>query len=624
MTLAAPDISSLASLALVEATGSVNADLTLDKAEVGQGVAIRANAKDVAVAGTRVGQLDLNAKIADALGLPLIDGQMSGSGIFVSGFEIDAVHATASQVDPMKMKFAADARLAVGTLADLSGELTRLDGGFAATLDTLRLRQKDVTATLTAPATVTMRNGAIELTPLGLDIGQGRLTAQGKLDDTFNLELAIQSLPLAVANAIRPDLGLAGAVNGTASVTGPRSAPNVQFNVDAEGIASSITRSAGLPPVGVRATGQTANGRLNLDAAVSSQNGLAATAKGSVPLGAGNLDVAINLQTFPLALVDRVAGNRGLRGTVSGTGHATGTLADPAASFDLRGEGISATVLSGNGVPALNFTAAGDYRGMALRLNSARVTGAGGLELTGSGTIPLRGPGLDARVSGSAPLSLANPLLADRTAQVTGLVRIDATARGSITAPEVSGRVTLSDGTLIDPETNLRLQGMTLAASLGGNAVEIESFRANVVTGGNITAQGRVGLSGGFTVRRDRPPQQRPLHRRQLREHPAERQSRPERAAGRRRRKALGQHRPRPDRDLDLRGPGREQPGRGPDPALPAPGGGGADPRPRAGRRPRPAIGAVRSRHRARCHRPRAEPESSSAGGASTSSSAAS
>ena len=64
------------------------------------------------------------------------------------------------------MRFSADTRLAIGTLADVTGELTRLDGGFAATLDTLRIRQAAASATLTAPATVTISGGAVELTPL--------------------------------------------------------------------------------------------------------------------------------------------------------------------------------------------------------------------------------------------------------------------------------------------------------------------------------------------------------------------------------------------------------------------------------------------------------------------------
>ncbi len=106
---------------------------------------------------------------------------------------------------------------------------------------------------------MTIRGGAVELTPLGLDFGGGgNLTAQGRMDERFDLDLAIRNLPLALANAIRPDLGLAGTVNGTARVTGPRATPDVRFDLKAAGIASAITRSAGLPPVELDATGQTA------------------------------------------------------------------------------------------------------------------------------------------------------------------------------------------------------------------------------------------------------------------------------------------------------------------------------------------------------------------------------
>ena len=94
--------------------------------------------------------------------------------------------------------------------------------GFAATLASLSLRQPGIAATLTAPATVTVRGGAVELTPLALDFGTGSLTAQGRIDETFDVDVAIRAMPLALANTIRPDLGLAGTVDGTARITGPR------------------------------------------------------------------------------------------------------------------------------------------------------------------------------------------------------------------------------------------------------------------------------------------------------------------------------------------------------------------------------------------------------------------
>ena len=71
----------------------------------------------------------------------------------------------------------------------MTGTLTRLPEGFAATLATLSLRQNDVAARLAAPATVTVAGGAIELTPLALDLGAGRLTAQGRIADTFDVDV---------------------------------------------------------------------------------------------------------------------------------------------------------------------------------------------------------------------------------------------------------------------------------------------------------------------------------------------------------------------------------------------------------------------------------------------------
>lgn len=495
LRLDAPDVAPLAAFALVEATGAVNARIDLAAAEVGQGVGLVAQARDIVVGATRIGSLDVKAQVSDALGLPLVNGTVQGGGIVAGGIELASLSATATQSDATTMRFQAESRLAIGTLADLSGELKRLDQGFAARLDTLRLRQQGVAATLGAPATVTVSGGAVELTPLKLDFGTGSLTAQGRMAETFDIDVAIQTMPLAIANAIRPDLQAGGTVSGTARVTGPRDAPDVRFDVAATDVASNVTRNAGLPPVSLTARGTTSGGRLGLDARVTAGGGLAAEARGSLPLGAGNLDMAVDLQSFPVALVDRIAGNRGLRGTATGQATVRGTIADPDVTFSVRGEGLTATVMSSNGIPPVNVAADGTFRARTVTLQNARATGAGGMDLTGSGRIPLSGPGLDVQVSGTAPLAMANPFLEQRSAQASGVARVNATARGSLAAPQLGGTVSLDGGTFVDPQTNLRLEGIALDASLEGNAAVLRSFSANVASGGRITAQGRVTLS---------------------------------------------------------------------------------------------------------------------------------
>ena len=497
LTLNAPDIAPLAALALTEATGAIDADITLDAAETGQGVGLDVNASNLALGANRIDSLDARAQIADALGLPLIDGELDAAGLSLAGVDVASLHATADQTDPKTMQFQAETRLAIGTMADLAGELQHLDDGFAARLDTLHLRQQSVSATLVAPATVSLRGGAVELTPLHLNFNSGSLSAQGRIDESFDIDVALHDLPLSIANAIRPALEIAGTVNGSARITGPRDAPDVTFELAGEGLASSMTRSAGLPPVALDAKGQTDSGRLNVDATVAA-TGLAAKVNGSVPLGAGDLDLAIDLQSFPLALVDRFAGNRGLRGTVSGTGTATGPLTDPTVKFDLQGAALTADMLAANAIPPLSLTAAGSYQGAALQLDAAHVTGAGGLDLDGSGRIPFTGSGLDASVSGTVPLAVANPLIAERAAQASGQVQVSASARGSLANPQLSGNVSLQGGTVVDPQTNVRLENITVDAGLEGNTARLNSFRAEVATGGAITAQGAVSLASGF------------------------------------------------------------------------------------------------------------------------------
>lgn len=499
LTLDAPDIAPLAALALTEATGSVKARIDLSATPVGegvgQGVGVTASARDIAVGATRVGSLDARAEVSDALGLPLVNGTLQGSGLVVGGIDIASLSATATQSDATTMQVRAQSRLAIGTLADLSGELKRLDAGFAARLDTLSLRQQGVSATLAAPATVTVAGGTVDLTPLKLDFGTGSLVAQGKMGETFDIDVAVQTMPLAIGNTIQPALQLAGTVNGTVRVTGPRDAPDVRFDVAANDVATNITRGAGLPPVSVTAQGTTSGGRLALDTRLTAGGGLAAEARGSIPLGAGNLDLAVDLESFPVALLDRIAGNRGLRGTATGRATVRGTFADPDITFSLRGQGLTATVMSSNGIPPVDVTTDGTFRGRTVTLENTRATGAGGMDLSGGGRIPLSGPGLDIRVSGTAPLAMANPFLEQRSAQASGVARVDATVRGSLAAPQFDGTVSLEGGTFVDPQTNIRLEAIALEASLEGNAAVLRSFTANVAGGGRLTAEGRVALN---------------------------------------------------------------------------------------------------------------------------------
>ncbi len=512
LSLRAPDIAPLAAFALVEASGSAEADLQFQAAPVGQGISVKAQAKNVQVGANRVAQLNMDATISDALGIPLVNGTLNGTDIAAGGVTLATLSAQANQVDQSRMAFSANSRLAIGTLADFSGSLSRLQPGFAVTLDGLNLRQDQQTARLRAPATITLQNDTISLTPLALDMGTGTLTAQGTLGDSYDLSVDIANLPLALANTVAPQLGLGGAVNGSARVTGPRTTPNIAFNLGGVDVVSNMTKSAGLPPIAFDAKGTTEGDRLAVNANVTSGDGLSADARGSIPLGNGDLALDLALQSFPLALIDRVAGNQGLSGSVTGTGRVTGPITDPAVAFNLRGSGISANLLDANGLPPVDFAATGGFEAASVTLDSASISGIGGLNITGSGRIPLSGPGLDISVDGEIPLALANNLLAERDAQAAGIIRLNASARGALAAPQLNGTVTLNDGTLVDPLTNIRLEGVRLDLALNGNVANIRTFSANFVGGGNATASGAIVLDAARGFPADIALRQNQIH----------------------------------------------------------------------------------------------------------------
>jgi translocation and assembly module TamB len=497
LALQAPQIAPLAALALVEAEGAANAEITLSAAEVGQGVGIVTDLRDLVVGETRVGTLDLSAEVIDAFGLPLADATLTAADLVLGGIAVDTLAAEAAVTEARRMSFAAETRLAIGTEADLAGEIERLEDGFALTLARLALVQDAIAARLVSPATLTIQGEEILLSPLALDLGDGRIEAEGRVADEIDLALAISELPLALANTVQPALGLTGTVDGTARVTGPRDAPDIAFDIAAAGVGSAQAQAAGLPLLGLTATGTTDGRRLDLDAAVTSGNGVSANVSGAIPLDDGPLALDIDLGALPLTIIDGLAGNQGLQGTVTGTATVAGTLAAPEATFALTGTGLTARVLQENAVPPLGLTAQGGFAGNTLTLASANLTG-GGIALSGSGTVPLQGPGLNLSVSGSVPLALANAALAERTAQLAGEAALDLSVTGSLQAPQITGPVTVSGATFVDPQLNFRLENIAVAARLEGTTVALDSFSATGAQGGSLSGSGTIGTTAGL------------------------------------------------------------------------------------------------------------------------------
>ncbi len=366
----------------------------------------------------------------------------------------------------------------------MGGSLQPTDTGFVLSLANADLARGALAARLVQPATINVAGSNFSLGDIILDVGQGRVTVSGEVAEALNLAVAIQKLPLDIANTIKPDLGLGGEINGTAKIGGTRQKPDINFDVQARAITAAALKQAGLDALNLDAKGTSTTDLLNVDARLTGAGGLDASARGSVPLAQGQLGVDFDLTSFPLTALNGVVKGQNLAGNISGRGRVTGTLQRPNAEFDLKGAGLSARALQEAGLAPLQLAAAGRFANNTLSLSSAKVDGPQGFTVSANGNVPVSGTGLGINVTGKIPLSLANRFLADRGTQARGVIDVNASVTGTFARPQIRGTFSANGAEVIDPEANIRLQRITLLGSMEGTTVTIRTLNAALSTGG--------------------------------------------------------------------------------------------------------------------------------------------
>ncbi|MBA3519700.1 MAG: translocation/assembly module TamB domain-containing protein, partial [Rhizobiales bacterium] len=217
--------------------------------------------------------------------------------------------------------------------------------------------------------------------------------------------------------------------------------------------------------------------------------------------GTAVLNLTADIEDLPAALVNSFAPALDAEGTISGRATVTGAPAAPVAGFDASWRGGSVAATRDAGLGPLALTANGRLADKVVSLTS-RISGAEGLTADVSGTVGIApGAPLDIKVSGAAPLSLANRQLAERGAELTGTLDIDLAITGQAAAPVFAGRVTSEGGGFIDPATGITLRDLTLAASVSDNRLVVDRLSARSGDG-SVSAEGSIGLdpAAGFPV----------------------------------------------------------------------------------------------------------------------------
>jgi translocation and assembly module TamB len=537
--LSSPNVETAAALLLMEATGAAEADIQLSAAEGVQNAEVTASIDDFRSAGVVVGNADVRATIADLFGVPRIDGTINGSSIAAAGVSVASLSARAA-LQEQTTNFAADAKLDNGTALAVAGSLAPLEGGYRLALNNATLTQGELSARLAQPTALAINGDTVSLDAVQFDVGGGRITATGTAGQTLDVALAIEALPLSIANAVQPNLRLAGTINGTATISGSASAPQAVFDVRGSGINAAAIRDFGIAPLGFAASGSFAENTVRLDRLTAEgAGGLQLSGSGVAPLEGRGLDVQVN-GSAPLALGNRFVAERGgqLSGTATFNVAVTGSASDPkvAGRLSLSGggyvdpelnirlvgiegnasvsadrisvESLTANLSTGGSVAISGSVGlgAGTPADLAIRLNSARYADGTLFVATASGDLALSGPlAASPLLSGRVLVEKADITVPEQIGGGAALIEVKHVGTPGDVAATLK-RATVDAGGAPIPQSRpsvLQLD-VTVAAP---NQVFIRGRGLDVEVGGSVRLTGPVNdirPVGGFQLNRGR------------------------------------------------------------------------------------------------------------------------
>jgi len=469
---------------------------------------------------------DLLLSFAGTSDLESVNGTLDASGS-ISGEPITLdgeISASAKQQAISGLK-------AVVGATRLSGDAKRAENGLIdadITIASRDIASAAALATLDASGAI---NGSVKLTSDGRNgqSGNADIKASGLRYDTYrigtaDIEAAFSNLfgtPKVDADIRATEIAAAGVgvtkLDGTIDTQGDTTNfdINAALRQNAARIAAkgSAVQASGRTRIELSALTVDSNitgARLQSPATFVLENGTVQISDTALAVGSGSirvngsagkqLDLDIVLNNLPLNIANSIRPDLRAGGTLSGRAQVDGTASAPTANFSIDGSAITVAQLSDQGLQPLQVSANGRFADNTVTLQSASASNGQGIAIQASGRLPLQGSGLSISANGSAPLTIAQPFLASRGASISGNARFDVTATGSLANPQANGLVSVSNGSLTDPLSNLQLNGIGLMAGLNGDRLTIRTARAELSTGGSVEATGSVLLDSAMTA----------------------------------------------------------------------------------------------------------------------------
>jgi len=474
----------LTTFSLPASSEVLEADIVLSHSDDKQNIDVVSQIHHAVFRDIKAQNLDMHFGVLDLWGSPQADVQISAQTILAG-----------------QLPLADNARLAF-TATSLPRKIPDFpdsEGGWQFFLNEAELHNGAFHLSLVEPAFVTrLEDGHVEMTTLLFEVAGGLIQFKGTMADRLALDVAVENVPLTLVEWLSPQMGAQGQITGKGHMSGKLTAPNFDFSLTLHEANIEFLRKNGIPPLNLTLQGalhgktQGEEPFQEMEVAVQlNGSGVEAAAQGRFDLSRHMVDLTLNLPKISLSLLQESMGAVGLDGSASARADIRGSLFHPEIDFVLTAHDISSTLLRENGLSPLAAQAKGRIREEVLILDIFEALGPQNLNLTASGRVSLIPQELDLTLAGSAPLALANRLLAERGATASGRGQIEATIKGYFTTPRLDGRFSVQDGHFIDAQTHAGLTNMNIQGNFDGDEVNL-TMTAQSASGGNVSASGTI------------------------------------------------------------------------------------------------------------------------------------
>jgi translocation and assembly module TamB len=291
LAASAGNLDDLSPLILTKLSGAIESHIVLEAPEGRQNASIAARSARLGFGANALEGLDADLTLSDLRGRPTIAGAANLAKALIAGQAIGDLRLTAkSAPDASDLDLGARVRgLAVKAQARLfAASPPRVD------LTSLSVQGNGQRIVLAGPASIAKTDDGVSVKGLVLSVNNGRVTLDGVAGEKLDLKLAATGVPLSAADLAAPGLGLTGALDANAAISGTPGDLAGDWRVKITRLTAPQTRSIALPAIDAAASGRLGGGRTTLDAAINAGALGELRAAGSAPLSsAGDLDLKI-------------------------------------------------------------------------------------------------------------------------------------------------------------------------------------------------------------------------------------------------------------------------------------------------------------------------------------------